>query len=410
MAQAYGLYIHIPFCKSKCGYCDFLSFEENSFDAYVCALLREIKSAQFADKIDTVYIGGGTPTALPSLLLCEILSAVQGLPLLPNAEITVEANPGTVDFNYLAALKAGGVNRLSFGLQTTHEHLLRAVGRMTIAKSMRNRPDRAAPENAELAFLGDFAATGGTDFELFRCKIFYENFRAARDVGFDNINVDLMFALPSQTLDEWRETLAEIVALSPEHISAYSLTPAENTPLFAQIERGEITLPSDETDREMYHHARRFLAKNGYTHYEISNFAKPNRESRHNINCWTMKPYIGFGLGAHSFDGKTRWNNTENLRTFLKKSSAKNFKIENFKGCSGEAFEKISSEVLKSEKIILGLRLMRGVRESEFSQIYENEIAKLIKDGLLERQQDRLRLTPRGMDFANRVFEEFILL
>ncbi|MCL1843731.1 MAG: radical SAM family heme chaperone HemW [Defluviitaleaceae bacterium] len=288
--HAAGVYVHVPFCVQKCIYCDFLSFsvgknsaKNSAKNIYVAALLNEIKNARtnklFAHGIDSVYIGGGTPTALPAPLLCEILRAVASLPLLPGAEFTVETNPGTHE--YFAALKTHGVNRLSFGVQSTHDFLLRTLGRIHTKED------------------------------------FIKNFRAARDAGFDNINVDLMFSLLGQTTAHWRETLAEITLLSPEHISAYSLTPAENTPLHEQLEAGAIHLPSDETDRDMYHTARRILAEAGYIHYEISNFAKPGRESRHNVNCWTMRPYIGFGLGAHSFDGNARWHNIEDMEQYI---------------------------------------------------------------------------------------------
>ncbi|MCL1844331.1 MAG: radical SAM family heme chaperone HemW [Defluviitaleaceae bacterium] len=401
-----GIYIHIPFCVQKCAYCDFFSEDlggefflgkkpplSKNLHLYADKLCGDLKSAReaFASpsacdaadfagvEIDTVYIGGGTPTALPAFLLCGILDAVRGLPLLPDAEITVEVNPGTVDAAYLAAIRAGGVNRLSVGAQTTHSHLLRALGRIH------------------------------TREEFFEC------FRDARAVGFDNINVDLMFALPGQTLAEWREDLDEIVALSPEHISAYSLTPAENTPLYERLKRGEIVLPDDETDRNMYHHARARLADAGFSHYEISNFARPGRESRHNVNCWTMRPYFGFGAGAHSFDGTARWSNPENITAhrnegFFGEVCPDGAGVVNGRP-DGETFssKKISPpEVLTQEKIILGLRMMRGVREDEFSAIYGEEIAGLIRDGLLAREDGRVFLTARGMDLANLVFEAFL--
>ncbi|MCL1863602.1 MAG: radical SAM family heme chaperone HemW [Defluviitaleaceae bacterium] len=342
-----GIYIHIPFCIKKCIYCDFFSSEKTKdFDICVSQIIGELKNS-LLEEVDTVYIGGGTPTVLPSFLLCEILDAVHGVGLTPNAEITVEANPGTVDFEYLAALKKHGANRLSFGLQATQARLLKTLGRIH-------------------------------SFEEFK-----ENFCHARAAGFDNINVDVMFSLPTQTVADWQETLAEVTALSPEHISAYSLTPAENTPLWEQLENGILTQPDDITDRKMYHSAIKIFSDMGYIHYEISNFAKRGFESRHNIDCWTMKPYMGFGAGAHSFDGKARWE-------------------------SGGKKIILSQSDLISEKIILGLRLMCGVCESEFEPIYGEQIAKLKKDGLLDSQQDRLFLTPFGMDFANRVFMEFL--
>ena len=385
-----GIYIHIPFCKQKCFYCDFLSFEDEMKDLggetfvmsysrmrsernvnksfppntsplknfYVAALVEEIKAAVLG-AVDTVYIGGGTPTALPSFLLCEILEAVNELPLQPNAEITVEANPCTITPEYLAEMKARGVTRLSIGLQTTHSHLLRSLGRIHTKQD------------------------------------FLQNYHAAREAGFDNINVDLMFALPSQTENEWHETLEEIIALAPEHISTYSLTPAENTPLWEQIERDQLTLPTDIIDRNMYHTARKLLTQAGYTHYEISNFAKPNRESRHNINCWTMKPYLGFGLGAHSFANQTRWHNTENLQEYL--TAPPNEKRA--------TTTQLTPSDLQSEAIILGLRLTNGIPDP---QTHAQEITNLINEGLLTRHKTNISLTPRGLDLANRVFTAFL--
>lgn len=345
--MATGVYIHVPFCKKKCVYCDFFSSEEGDFEAYTERIISELQNTDLKE-VDTVYIGGGTPTVLPSFLLCKILEAVRGLSLTPDAEITVEANPGTVDMEYLAALKKSGANRLSFGLQATQSRLLKILGRVHT--------------------FGDFA----------------ESFRQARAAGFANINVDVMFAIPSQSTADWRETLAEVIALAPEHISAYSLTPAEDTPLRALLESGELAQPDEKTDREMYHSARKILAEAGYAHYEISNFAKEGFESRHNVNCWTMKPYIGFGEGAFSFDGKARWE-------------------------YGGEKAVLSQRDLISETAFLGLRLMRGVDEGELLPVFAEQIAKLKKDGLLVVRHNRLQLTPLGMDFANRVFAEFIL-
>jgi len=335
-------------------------------EAYVQHLLSELCNSEWMTGsycIDTVYIGGGTPTALPSFLLCKILDAVKALPLLPDAEITVEANPGTLSLEYLRDLNVHGANRLSLGLQTTHTHLLSAIGR-----------GRAIHSDLE---------------------IFIQNYHQAKAAGFDNINIDLMFALPSQTLQEWQETLQEVVALSPQHISAYSLTPAENTPLFDALEKGELILPDDETDRNMYHYAREFLADAGYMQYELSNFAKPGFESRHNVNCWKRVPYIGFGLGAHSFDGTNRWHNTEEMKEYIISPQKKGFQSLT----ESEAF---------AEKIILGLRLTDGILESEIPDQYAAKVQTLITDGLLKHENQNICLTPRGMDLANVVFTEFL--
>ncbi|MCL2839263.1 MAG: radical SAM family heme chaperone HemW [Defluviitaleaceae bacterium] len=344
-----GVYIHIPFCLRKCIYCDFLSFpqKDENFSAYVNALVQELKTAKL-QQVDTVYIGGGTPTVLPHHLMCEILQTVEGLPLMKNTEITVEANPGTLTPEYLKALKTSGVTRLSIGLQTTHPELLQTLSR----------------------------AHSKDDFT--------KNFHAAREAGFDNINIDLMFALPSQTHEHWLETLKEVIILSPEHISAYSLIPPENV---------DMPIADDDTDRKMYHNARKILTDAGYIHYELSNFAKPDKESRHNINCWKMKPYIGFGLGAHSFDGRTRWHNNESLDAYIHDPQDK------------KNLHHLTETDLMAEEMILGLRLCEGVNEPLH---YKNEIAKLVNDGLLTRQQGKVALTPYGMDFANQVFIAFL--
>jgi len=362
LPDTFGIYIHIPYCLRKCAYCDFLSFSGDcdSFDAYVCVLLEELRqNAEVMRKVDTVYIGGGTPTVLPAPLLCGILEAVKGFPLTEDVEITVEANPGTLNPEYLQALKAHGTNRLSIGLQATRPELLGSLGR---AHTMAD---------------------------------FTNNFHSARKAGFDNINVDLMFALPSQQIAHWQKTLQEIIALEPEHISAYSLIPAEGTPLWEKIKSGVIRLPDDALDRDMYHLARQILSEAGYKHYEISNFAKPGRESRHNINCWKLRPYIGFGLGAHSFDGRARWHNTENITEYLSGAPKKRDIMQ------------LSNSDLIEEAMILGLRLSEGVPEQDFP-LYKNEISKLVSDGLLTRNGGNIALTPYGMDLANRVFAEFL--
>ena len=413
-----SLYIHVPFCVKKCPYCDFFSLErgEKFFEDYTNTIISEIKNLDTSNKFSTIYIGGGTPTALPSFLLCEILHETKNF-CRDDAEITVEANPGTVDKKYLSALKSAGANRLSLGLQTTHAHLLRKIGR--------------------IHSLRDFA----------------KNFENAREVGFENINVDLMFALPEQTCDEWDETLAQVISFAPEHISAYALTLSRET---------KWALSDDETDRKMYHATRRILGDAGYFHYEISNFARAGKESRHNTNCWTMRPYVGVGAGAHSFDGAARWKNTEDISRYVaffrglptlgfdentKKrsqiSSCKKFlsqenceeknlpNDENTKKCSSISPRKkfpsqencaeknsaqkniveekisLSDADLLAEKIILGLRLTRGVHEKYFSA-FAAETEKLIASGLLQRKKNRFCLTERGLDFANVVFAEFI--
>jgi len=339
-------------------------------EEYVDALIGEMRSAFSRTdlSVDTIYIGGGTPTALPSFLICKILDNLHSRSedgcISRAPSVTVEANPGTLTREYLAELKNHGVTRLSIGLQTTKPHLLKAINRVHT--------------------MGDF----------------WENFHVARDAGFDNINVDLMFGLPGQTLQDWRETLEEVIALSPEHISAYSLTPAENTPLWHKLEEGTLQLPDDATDRNMYHAAREQLAKAGYVHYELSNFAKPGFESRHNINCWRRVPYTGFGLGAHSFDGEKRWSNTEDLDEYLGVNRNPPHKRI--------IAEHLSEKDHLAETMILGLRLMQGVPEAAVPAIYNEEVTTLVGKGLLTRQDGYVRLTPLGMDLANQVFAAFV--
>jgi len=360
--MAHGIYVHIPFCVRKCDYCDFLSFEQSSYEImehYVKALTYEMRAflhTATITTIDTFYIGGGTPTALPVDLLCKILTITD----LTNCEVTVEANPGTLSLEYLAELSNCGVNRLSLGLQSTHPHLLKSISRLHTFQ----------------------------DFVI--------SYYVARLMGFTNINVDLMFGLPGQTLEDWQVTLEEIITLAPEHISAYSLTTAENTPLWDSLENGIITLPCENTDRKMYHTAIEMLTKAGYIHYELSNFAKPGYESRHNVNCWRRVPYRAFGLGGHSFDGEKRWRNTEDMSEYLRGLGTRH------------DINVLSDADAQAETMILGLRLTQGVAEKDVPAIFADIVETQIKKGLLARHDGYVRLTALGLDLANRVFCEFV--
>ena len=386
-SKGMGIYIHIPFCASKCDYCDFLSFDgtENDLqEQYVQALLKEIRAVCIKPEVDTVYIGGGTPTALPSPLLCKILQEVQNFNLANNAEITIEMNPCTNVDSLLPELKAHGVNRLSIGLQAWQDDLLGRIKRHHTA--------------------GDFIKT----------------IQSARSAGINNINVDLMFGLPGQTFDHWLECLAQVISHSPEHISAYSLTPAENTPLWDALETGDVCLPREEEDRAMYHEAIRLLAAAGYEHYELSNFAKPGHKSRHNVNCWLRRPYFGFGLGAHSFDGAARWNNTSNMEQYLDLCLAVSNKNENFskKRIEGLAinYELLTTQEAMAETMFLGLRMTKGISPQDFQansgksliECYGSVLESFISKGLLEYKDENIALTPLGLDLANQVFESFL--
>jgi len=322
--------------------------------------------------ISTIYIGGGTPTALPSPLLCEILQEAQQFNLSSDTEITLEMNPCTNPHSALSDFKNHGVNRLSIGLQAWQNDLLAAL-------------KRAHTSN-------DFTQT----------------IQAARAAGINNINVDLMFALPGQTMEHWQESIAQVITHAPEHIYVYSLTPAENTPLWDELESGKIKLPDESIDRAMYHKAIKMFAAAGYQHYELSNFAKPGRESRHNIDCWRRKPYRGFGLGAHSFDGTARWRNTFDIEKYL----AYNDMGEPLR----EDLEILYQRDAMAEMMFLGLRMTKGVSQQDFlntfgktlTDCYGKELDILISRGLLAHSGEMVALTPRGLDLANQVFEMFL--
>ena len=362
-----GVYIHIPFCAAKCIYCDFLSFpgSRHLYEHYINSLTSEIRAAHI-EKVTTVFIGGGTPSVLPAGLMQDLLNCVFDLRLAGDAEVSIEINPDTVTKDYLKLLKSAGVNRLSIGLQSDCNQMLALLGRVHSYEQ------------------------------------FLENFYSAMDIGFDNINVDLMFNLPSQTTAVFYETLSVILALQPRHISFYSLTPCEDTPLWHDLSAGRLSLPDDYTDRSMYHSASKLLTSNGYLHYEISNAAKPGFECRHNIDCWKHKPYFGFGLGAHSFDGKRRWSNPSTFSDYFSRA-----KLE---------IQLLTNEEILSEAMILGLRLLDGINEPHFESKYKvkpsvyfsRQISHLVCVGLVECSGNYIRLTSLGLDLANRVFMQFL--
>ena len=282
-----SLYIHIPFCKRKCLYCDFPSFSgcEAEYGDYISALEKELGfcSEQLRDcRIDTVFIGGGTPTVLPVKMLGRIMDTVlERYNVSADAEITAEANPGTLNRQLLKEMKSMEINRLSMGVQAWQDRLLKSLGR------------------------------------IHSIKEFLQNYLEAREEGFQNINLDLMFSLPDQSLENWRETLEGAISLYPEHISAYSLIIEEGTPFYDMERKGLIREADEGLDREMYYMARELLEKNGYHQYELSNFAREGTESRHNKIYWQDEQYVGFGLGAHSYLGEERFHNTYDLKKYI---------------------------------------------------------------------------------------------
>ena len=383
-----GLYIHIPFCKQKCSYCDFCSYAEKQdlISKYIKCLLQEIKEVGSNNRDDfengkddlfsvkTIYIGGGTPSLIESKYIVQIMEEIKSnFELDENVEITIEVNPGTVTLDKLEDYNKAGINRLSIGLQSTHEHLLKEIGRI----------------HTYLDFL--------------------DTFRFAREAGFENINVDLMIGLPNQTLAEVQDSIEEIVSMEPEHISVYSLILEEGTPLFKKVEEG-LELPDEELERKMYWTVKQILEANGYNHYEISNFAKQGYESKHNLDCWNQKEYIGFGVAAHSYTNGIRYSNIENLEQYIKN-------YEEDKTEENLVFhEKQDMEAMQKEYMLLGLRKIAGVSIQEFKIkfvanpvfLYHDKLEKLVNEDLVEIDGDQIKLTNKGLDLANIVWEEFI--
>ncbi|MDI6601691.1 MAG: radical SAM family heme chaperone HemW [Thermoanaerobacteraceae bacterium] len=371
-----GLYVHIPFCKRKCLYCDFNSYPSKEYliDNYIDAVLKEaVYYNGEVRNITTVFIGGGTPTVLsPGQLSRLINGIVYTFEIRDNVEITIEANPGTLDKEKLSVLRQAGVNRLSLGVQSMDDRLLKKLGRIHSVQD------------------------------------FVENFEEARYLGFDNINVDLMFGLPGQAMEDWTDTINKILTLNPEHISCYGLMIEEDTPYYKLYKKGELLLPDDDTEREMYWKAVKMLESHGYIHYEISNFAKRDYECRHNLKYWKDKQYIGLGAGAHSYYKGYRYANELFPEKYIEAIDSGN-----------RAFvqkEYIDKKSEMEEYVFMGLRLMEGIKIEDFENrfgvspynIYGESIDKLIKLGLIELQEDMIYLTERGIDLSNQVFMEFM--
>lgn len=373
-----GIYLHIPFCKKKCDYCDFVSFsgKETKMEEYVEALKKEIRSQKReVIQIKTIYFGGGTPSILPVGKIKELLEEVRNIGQVEeNAEITIEVNPGMVTKEKLREYLACGINRISIGLQTTNDVLLQQIGR------------------------------------IHTYETFLKTYREIKEMGFTNKNIDLMLALPNQEMQDLRKSIKEIIALNPEHISIYSLILEEGTKLFEKVEKKECILPKDEIERKMYWQVKKELEKAGYQHYEISNFAKPGYESKHNNDCWKQKEYLGFGVAAYSYFDGVRYSNTEQLEEYIKNVMiGNNEKIKQIQEVQG-------MEEKQKEFMLLGLRRIDGVRISDFKTkfiqnpiyTFRKEWSKLVKQELIEIEEDSIKLTRKGLDFANLVFEEFV--
>ena len=394
-----GLYLHFPFCVRKCRYCDFLSFpsDEAGREIYLERLKEEIKArgAIYQDyNIETLFIGGGTPSLMTGQQLTELLDTVRvSFHVSPVGEWTMECNPGTTDAETLRIYRNAGINRLSFGLQSMNDEELKYLGRIHTAKQ------------------------------------FAENYQAARRVGFDNINIDLMSALPGQTTASWLDTLNKAAAFEPEHLSAYSLIIEEETPfwdLYGDDRSGEadvdgiiadggggqqgkaaiLTLPDEDSERQMYHLTKRILAEKGYERYEISNYARKGFECRHNLIYWQRKDYLGLGLGAASMVGNRRFSNVSDMTSYM----------HDWSYCQEEILDR---KAQIEETMFLGLRCTAGVSDRMFTEkfgqsmmdIYGDIIRKYLSEGFLiyNPSDGRLAFSEAGTDVSNWILSDFLL-
>ena len=368
-----GLYVHIPFCRSKCLYCDFCSFprqDEEKMTEYVTALYRDLRAHAPACReytVDTVFLGGGTPTTLPAYLLKDLMGEIyKYYNVAPDAEITAECNPVTGERELFARMRAAGINRLSIGLQSAHENELKALGRLH-------------------------------NFETFATC-----FADARAAGFDNISVDVMSGIPHQTPESRQETLEKVIALGPEHISSYDLIIEAGTP-FAR-KRATLSLPDEEAARRMYLEGIEFLSQKGYVQYEISNFARAGYESRHNLKYWNCDEYLGFGVAAHSDFGGVRFGNSRDLEAFLRGADVTEFT------------EVLTASDREAEFIMLSLRLSDGIDEKEFFSRFGRDFwhtygkicIPYTVSGLMKRDGGRVFLTEAGFPVSNAILAELI--
>lgn len=373
-----AVYIHIPFCEKKCYYCDFTSFPEKTdeISQYIEYLIKEL--SLYKDKIDkeytisSIFIGGGTPSSIDENYIEQILNYVfKNFNTKENIEVSIEVNPGSVTVEKASKYKAIGINRVSIGLQSLNDSLLKSIGRI------HNAAD------------------------------FYNSYEILKDTGFENINIDLMFALPDQSLEDLLLTLEQVVKLDVSHISLYSLILEEGTQFYKLHEKGKLNMPSEEEDREMYHKSVQFLKSKGYDHYEISNFSKPNFKCKQNMTYWKVNPYIGVGINSHSNLENKRFSNVSDFKNYYYKLDRNEFPLYEI--------EDIDKEMEIGEYIILGLRLIEGINKDEFKRrfnkdiedLYREQILKNIKNGLLTEWENHFKLTNLGLDLSNQVELDF---
>ncbi len=377
MSGGMELYLHMPFCVRKCAYCDFLSFptDQATQNRYAKRLMEDIDvmGEKYGEiPVETIFIGGGTPSVPDSALIAEIMEHVRkAFHVAEDAEVSMEANPGTVTREKLTDYRRAGINRMSFGLQSANDRELKLLGRIhTWAE-------------------------------------FLESFHLARECGFTNLNIDLMSALPGQTCESWKDTLKRVTDLDPEHISAYSLIIEDGTPFGEKYgsEEGRKLLPDEDSEREMYHETKRFLRDCGYERYEISNYAKPGRECRHNIGYWTGVPYLGLGLGASSYMDGCRFTVNSDMKQYLEEKPGMFTDVE-----------KLTKKDMEEEFFYVGLRMTAGVSLSEFERrfgvsakdVYPGLMETFVEEKAAELRDDRFVLTDYGLDVSNYIMAQFL--
>lgn len=395
MQKQIALYVHIPFCVKKCNYCDFLSFsaDESTKRNYLEALKREAlywqKILCGRYRIGTVFIGGGTPSCLDALELGYLGEIIHLFDIDERAEITIEANPGTLDKEKLCAIRNIGVNRVSLGLQSSIDEELKILGRIHTYDE------------------------------------FLKSYHMLRDTHFDNINIDLMSDIPKQSFESYKKTLERVVSLKPEHISSYSLIVEPGTVFYKMYEEGKLDIADEDTDRQMYSYTKDYLLSKGYHRYEISNYSKEGRECRHNLVYWTLEDYIGIGLGASSYFEGARFSNFADLGKYFEITKAPALQLKNIDDFDSsiqkrtETYEKLTKKAKMEEFMFVGLRKCAGVSKKEFKKRFNHDIDdiygalldKFMKNKLLSENDnsDRIYLTNRGIDVSNYILSEFLI-
>lgn len=385
--QNIGVYVHIPFCKQKCYYCDFISYanQKGKMENYVQAIQKEIENAKeiLSNRlVDTIYIGGGTPSFLDSKFIIQIMEQLKKCNIAHNAEITIEINPGTINKEKLEDYKIAGINRISMGVQSTSDKLLKEIGRIHTKQEA------------------------------------IEAYKLIRSAGFKNVNLDFIIGLPNQTIVDIKNEIKIIKSLQPEHISMYSLIVEENTKIANLLERKILKLPEEDEERDMYWTFKKNLEKLGYIHYEISNFAKETKESKHNIHCWEQKEYIGFGVAAHSYLNSKRFSNIDCIDEYCKNIKEQQYEKNKI------LQEEQNKEEKMNEYMLLGLRKIEGINTNSFYEKFQEDamirynknLKKLQEKGLVEINKIiaenicyyKIKLTQLGLDFANLVWQEFV--